>query len=39
VSRVAIIFSGTTTETLGPGLLHKILRDCQMTAEELSDLL
>jgi predicted RNA binding protein YcfA (HicA-like mRNA interferase family) len=26
-------------ETIGPGLLHKILRDCQMTAEELSGLL
>jgi len=22
-------------ETVGPGLLHKILRDCQMTAEQL----
>lgn len=26
-------------ETIGPGLLHKILRDCQMTAEQLSGLL
>jgi len=26
-------------ETIGPGLLHKILRDCQMTAEQLSALL
>ena len=26
-------------ETIGPGLLHKILRDCQMTAEQLSELL
>jgi predicted RNA binding protein YcfA (HicA-like mRNA interferase family) len=26
-------------ETIGPGLLHKILRDCQITAEQLSDLL
>ncbi len=25
-------------ETIGPGLLHKILRDCQMTAEQLSGL-
>jgi len=23
-------------ETVGPGLLHKILRDCQMTVEQLS---
>ena len=26
-------------ETIGPGLLHKILRDCQITAEELSEFL
>ncbi len=26
-------------ETIGPGLLQKILRDCQMTAEQLSELL
>jgi len=26
-------------ETIGPGLLHKILRDCQMTAEQLAELL
>ena len=26
-------------ETIGPGLLHKILRDCTMTTEELSELL
>jgi predicted RNA binding protein YcfA (HicA-like mRNA interferase family) len=26
-------------ETIGPGLLHKILRDCQMTAGQLSELL
>jgi len=26
-------------ETIGPGLVHKILRDCQMTAEQLSKLL
>lgn len=26
-------------ETIGPGLLHKILRDCQMTADQLSELL
>ena len=26
-------------ETIGPGLLHKILRDCQMKAEQLSELL
>jgi hypothetical protein len=26
-------------ETIGPGLLHKILRDCQITVERLSELL
>jgi predicted RNA binding protein YcfA (HicA-like mRNA interferase family) len=26
-------------ETLGPGLLHKILRDCRLTAEQLAELL
>ena len=26
-------------ETIGPGLLHKILRDCQLTAEQLGKLL
>jgi len=26
-------------ETIGPGLLHKILRDCQLTAEQLTELL
>ena len=26
-------------ETIGPGLLHKILRDCQITPEQLSELL
>jgi predicted RNA binding protein YcfA (HicA-like mRNA interferase family) len=26
-------------EIVGPGLLHKILRDCRMTAEQLSELL
>ena len=26
-------------EIIGPGLLHKILRDCQMTAAELLELL
>jgi predicted RNA binding protein YcfA (HicA-like mRNA interferase family) len=26
-------------ETIGPGLLHKILRDCQITAAQLSELL
>jgi predicted RNA binding protein YcfA (HicA-like mRNA interferase family) len=26
-------------ETIGTGLLDKILRDCQMTAEQLSELL
>ena len=28
-----------TGETLGPGLLHKILRDCQLTASQLAELL
>ena len=35
-STVVPVHSG---ETIGPGLLHKILRDCQMTAEQLSGLL
>jgi predicted RNA binding protein YcfA (HicA-like mRNA interferase family) len=26
-------------ETLGPGLLHKILRDCQLTTIQLAELL
>jgi predicted RNA binding protein YcfA (HicA-like mRNA interferase family) len=26
-------------ETIGPGLLHKILRDCQLTVEDLERLL
>jgi predicted RNA binding protein YcfA (HicA-like mRNA interferase family) len=26
-------------ETLGPGLLHKILRDCELTADQLAELL
>jgi predicted RNA binding protein YcfA (HicA-like mRNA interferase family) len=26
-------------ETIGPGLLRKILRDCQLTADELAELL
>jgi predicted RNA binding protein YcfA (HicA-like mRNA interferase family) len=26
-------------ETIGPGLLHKILRDCQLTVEQLLKLL
>ena len=26
-------------ETIGPGLLHKILRDCHLTADELGELL
>lgn len=26
-------------ETLGPGLLHKILRDCQLTTTQLAELL
>jgi predicted RNA binding protein YcfA (HicA-like mRNA interferase family) len=26
-------------EIIGPGLLHKILRDCHITAEQISELL
>ena len=26
-------------ETIGPGLLRKVLRDCQITTEQLSELL
>ena len=26
-------------ETIGPGLLHKILRDCQVTVDQLTELL
>ena len=26
-------------EMVGPGLLHKILRDCKLTTDELADLL
>jgi len=26
-------------ETIGPGLLHKILRDCQLTVDQLGELL
>jgi predicted RNA binding protein YcfA (HicA-like mRNA interferase family) len=26
-------------ETIGPGLLHKILRDCQLTAGQLAEML
>jgi len=26
-------------ETIGPGLLHKILRDCQITPEQLAEFL
>jgi predicted RNA binding protein YcfA (HicA-like mRNA interferase family) len=35
-STVVPLHSG---ETIGPGLLHKSLRDCQTTAEQLSRLL
>ena len=28
-----------TGETIGPGLLHKILRDCQLTSDQLGELL
>jgi predicted RNA binding protein YcfA (HicA-like mRNA interferase family) len=35
-STVVPVHSG---ETIGPGLLHKILRDCQLTVEQLAELL
>jgi len=35
-STVVPVHSG---ETIGPGLLHKILRDCQLSAENLKNLL
>jgi predicted RNA binding protein YcfA (HicA-like mRNA interferase family) len=35
-STVVPVHSG---ETLGPGLLHKILRDCQLSVESLQKLL
>ncbi len=35
-STVVPVHSG---EVIGPGLLHKILRDCRMTTEQLSSLL
>jgi predicted RNA binding protein YcfA (HicA-like mRNA interferase family) len=35
-SAVVPVHSG---ETIGPGLLHKILRDCQLTADQLTSLL
>ena len=35
-STVVPVHSG---ETIGPGLLHKILRDCQITLDQLSELL
>jgi predicted RNA binding protein YcfA (HicA-like mRNA interferase family) len=35
-STVVPVHSG---ETIGPGLLHRILRDCQLTAEQLGKLL
>jgi len=28
-----------TGETIGPGLLHKVLRDCQLNTDELTRLL
>ena len=33
-STVVPVHSG---ETFGPGLLHKILRDCQLSADDLRD--
>ena len=35
-STVVPVHSG---ETIGVGLLHKILRDCELTAEQLAELL
>jgi predicted RNA binding protein YcfA (HicA-like mRNA interferase family) len=35
-STVVPVHSG---ETIGPGLLHRILSDCQLTAEQLGKLL
>jgi len=35
-STVVPVHSG---ETIGPGLLHRILRDCQLTADHLGKLL
>ena len=35
-STIVPVHSG---ETIGPGLLHKILRDCQLTAAQLTELL
>lgn len=35
-STVVPVHSG---ETIGPGLLHKILRDCHLTADQLGKLL
>ena len=35
-STVVPVHSG---ETIGPGLLHRILRDCKLTADDLSKLL
>lgn len=35
-STVVPVHSG---ETLGPGLLHRILRDCELTADQLANLL
>jgi len=35
-STVVPVHSG---ETIGPGLLHRILRDCQLTADQLGELL
>ena len=35
-STVVPVHSG---ETIGPGLLHKILRDCQLTVADLQELL
>ena len=35
-STVVPVHSG---ETIGPGLLHKILRDCQLTVQDLQKIL
>ena len=35
-STVVPVHSG---ETIGPGLFHKILRDCQLSADQLAELI
>ena len=35
----ATVVPAHSGEVIGPGLLHKILRDCQVTVDQLTDLL